>query len=319
MILAAIGVLRKLIRSLGSRSFGAITGSTSVAAITDGSLLSRQGYLPWGELRFAEGSLPSRYKFTGQASYESEFGLYYYKARWYDPHLGRFSQPDSMVPVASQGVQAFDRYAYANNNPVRYIDPTGHAVFEGTQGGCSLPIYIINPPPQNPLQLSISNDSPPEPTPITDLIKLFPGSSEDWAKAGTVTDGVVLVMDLYADGVVAYATIVGFGSALPVVVTGNIEVPAVSGCAAFIVADFYLVKPILTIGNYGASAATLMTFVSETKSGATVIEIGQISVATKNSASLSLLGWIAPEAISSTLIQAASFANDLGWISFPFH
>lgn len=137
--------------------------------------------------------------------------------------------------------------------------------------------------------------------------------------AGTVTDGVVLLMDLYADGVVAYATIAGFGSTLPVVVTGNIEVPALSGGAAFLVADFFLVKPILTLGNYGASAATVVTFVSETKSGATVIETGQISAATKNSATLTLSGWIAPEAISSTLIQGASFANDLGWISFPYH
>lgn len=94
-------------------------GSTSVAANTDGSLLSRQEYLPWGELRFADGGLPGRYKFTGQASYEAEFGLYYYKARWYDPHLGRFSQPDSIVPVASQGIQAWDRYAYVNNNSLR--------------------------------------------------------------------------------------------------------------------------------------------------------------------------------------------------------
>jgi YD repeat-containing protein len=68
-------------------------GSTSVAANTDGSLLSRQGYLPWGELRFAEGGLPGRYQFTGQASYEAEFGLYYYKARWYDPSLGRWASP----------------------------------------------------------------------------------------------------------------------------------------------------------------------------------------------------------------------------------
>ena len=50
-----------------------------------------------------DGSLPGRYKFTGQASYEAEFGLYYYKARWYDPHLGRFSQPDSIVPGIVEG------------------------------------------------------------------------------------------------------------------------------------------------------------------------------------------------------------------------
>jgi RHS repeat-associated protein len=104
-------------------------GSTSVAANTDGSLLSRQGYLPWGELRYTEGSLPGRYQFTGQASYEAEFGLYYYKARWYDPHLGRFSQPDNIVPQ-NQGIQAWDRYAYVNNSPINFIDLSGHMITE---------------------------------------------------------------------------------------------------------------------------------------------------------------------------------------------
>ncbi len=51
--------------------------------------------------------------------------MYFYNARWYDPALGRFAQADTIIPQ-SQGVQAFDRYAYTNNNPVRYIDPSGH-------------------------------------------------------------------------------------------------------------------------------------------------------------------------------------------------
>jgi hypothetical protein len=129
-----------------------------------------------------------------------------------------------------------------------------------------------------------------------------------------------LLLDLFAGGVVVYATVVGFGSALPVVViTGGVAtpVPAVTGGAAFLVADFFLVQPILTVGNVGASVATVMTFVSETKSGATVIETGQISARTRNSVTLTLAGWVAPEAITSTLIQVASFANDLGW-TFPF-
>ena len=120
-------------------------GSTSVAANTDGSLLSRQGYLPWGELRFAEGSLPGRYQFTGQASYESEFGLYYYKARWYDPHLGRFSQPDSIVPDPGNPLD-WDRYAYARNNPIRFYDPTGHKACDGagvTEDDCEVTQYDI--------------------------------------------------------------------------------------------------------------------------------------------------------------------------------
>ena len=51
--------------------------------------------------------------------------MYWYGSRWYDQALGRFIQPDTDVPE-SQGVLAFDRYAYVNNNPLRYTDPSGH-------------------------------------------------------------------------------------------------------------------------------------------------------------------------------------------------
>jgi len=80
----------------------------------------------------ANSTLPTRYTYTGQYSYLSDdatdlggagFGLMFYNARWYDPVLGRFAQADSIVP---RGVQGLDRYAYVNNSPVRFIDPTGH-------------------------------------------------------------------------------------------------------------------------------------------------------------------------------------------------
>jgi hypothetical protein len=48
----------------------------------------------------------------------------------YDPALGRFAQADTIIPAQSQGVQAWDRYAGMNNNPVRYSDPSGHRVCE---------------------------------------------------------------------------------------------------------------------------------------------------------------------------------------------
>ena len=44
------------------------------------------------------------------------------------PSLGRFAQADTIIPVQTQGVQAWDRYAYTNNNPLRYDDPTGHCI-----------------------------------------------------------------------------------------------------------------------------------------------------------------------------------------------
>jgi hypothetical protein len=47
----------------------------------------------------------------------------FYNARWYDVSLGRFAQADTIVPPGSQGL---DRYAYTFNNPIRYVDPSGH-------------------------------------------------------------------------------------------------------------------------------------------------------------------------------------------------
>jgi RHS repeat-associated protein len=64
---------------------------------------------------------------SGQRN-ESGIGLYYYNARWYDASLGRFAQADTIIPG---GVQGLDRYAYANNSPVKYSDPSGHCVGAG--------------------------------------------------------------------------------------------------------------------------------------------------------------------------------------------
>ncbi|MFZ3071219.1 MAG: RHS repeat-associated core domain-containing protein [Anaerolineaceae bacterium] len=52
-------------------------------------------YEPWGETRYQTGTSPTDYGYTGQMQ---EGDLYYYGARWYDPLLGRFLQPDTIVP-----------------------------------------------------------------------------------------------------------------------------------------------------------------------------------------------------------------------------
>ena len=63
------------------------------------------------------------YRYTGQR-WEADFELYDYHARWYDPALGRFAQPDPLVPEPGNP-QSLNRYAYVLNNPVKYTDPTG--------------------------------------------------------------------------------------------------------------------------------------------------------------------------------------------------
>jgi RHS repeat-associated protein len=97
-------------------------GSTSLTTDSSGGRTAELRYYPWGGSRYAYQTTPTTYRFTGQR--EAEIGLYYYGARFYDPALGRFISPDTMIPQ-QQGSQAWDRYAYVNNNPVKYSGPSG--------------------------------------------------------------------------------------------------------------------------------------------------------------------------------------------------
>jgi RHS repeat-associated protein len=95
-------------------------GSTAITASSSGAKSAELRYKAWGETRYSYGTTPTDFRYTGQR-FESLLGLHFYGARWYDSALGRFVQPDTVVPL-----EAWDRYAYVNNNPVRYTDPTGH-------------------------------------------------------------------------------------------------------------------------------------------------------------------------------------------------
>lgn len=104
--------------------YGDQLGSVSAIADGSGALVRKTLYHPWGTTRYTQGSNPTDYAYTGQMR---EGGIYFYNARWYDPTIGRFIQADTIVPADIQGTQAFDRYAYVNNNPLRYIDPSGNS------------------------------------------------------------------------------------------------------------------------------------------------------------------------------------------------
>ena len=73
---------------------------------------------------YEEGSAAADRRFTGQR-WQDTIGLYDYRARWYDPALGRFISADTLVPEPGDP-QSLNRFSYVNNNPLRYTDPTGH-------------------------------------------------------------------------------------------------------------------------------------------------------------------------------------------------
>jgi RHS repeat-associated protein len=120
------GGQRVAMRSGGTVEFlmGDHLGSTSLTVDSSGGNPRELRYNPWGEVRYASGTTPTDYRFTGQQEVAS-IGLYFYGARWYDAALGRFVQADTIIPSPGQPV-AWDRYAYTANNPIKYIDPSGH-------------------------------------------------------------------------------------------------------------------------------------------------------------------------------------------------
>jgi RHS repeat-associated protein len=73
--------------------------------------------------------LPTDYGFTGQRN-DSYIKLLDYVARRYDPQIGRFISPDSIVPNPGDP-RDLNRYAYVRNNPLRYTDPSGHVLVGG--------------------------------------------------------------------------------------------------------------------------------------------------------------------------------------------
>jgi RHS repeat-associated protein len=105
--------------------FGDHLGSTSITTDSDGNLHAELRYTAWGEDRYTWGTTPTTMKYTGQRE-ESLLGLYFYNARWYDPYLNRWIQPDSIIPDPSNPLD-YDRYAYSLNNPTNYTDPSGHS------------------------------------------------------------------------------------------------------------------------------------------------------------------------------------------------
>ena len=59
--------------------------------------------------------------------YDLETGLYYLNSRYYDPETGRFLNQDLISYLDPETVNGLNLYTYCLNDPVNYVDPTGHA------------------------------------------------------------------------------------------------------------------------------------------------------------------------------------------------
>ena len=96
---------------------------SSVAALTahEGSTVETTKYGPFGEEIASTGSSENFLKYTGR-EHDAEIGLYYYRARYYDPEVGGFLNED---PLGFEAGVNF--YTYVQNNPINANDPMGLA------------------------------------------------------------------------------------------------------------------------------------------------------------------------------------------------
>ena len=119
-------------QSLIRYQLGNHLGSTNIELNNDAALISYEEFHPFGTTAFqaAEGEVSrKRYRYSAKER-DEETGLLYYGARYYAPWLGRWTTVDP-----SGLADGMNLYAYVNNNPVTFFDPTGQEADKGFFAG----------------------------------------------------------------------------------------------------------------------------------------------------------------------------------------
>ena len=110
-------------------------GSITSLTTTAGTLSDSFTYDSFGNVTSSTGTFSQPFRYTGR-EWDAETGLYYYRARYYDPSIGRFISEDPIQFDSGQN----NFYEYVGNSPIKNFDPTGLArciynINEGPNGG----------------------------------------------------------------------------------------------------------------------------------------------------------------------------------------
>jgi RHS repeat-associated protein len=154
----------------GATSYYHADGLGSVTSLSNsaGALAQTYTFDSFGKQTATTGSLTNPFQYTGR-EFDSETGIYYYRARYFDPSAGRFLSEDRL---RFQGGANF--YRYAQNNPLVWIDPSGdNLCYSVTPNGmvekpCADPgqgMNCIYVPGGVSCNVSIPPDPPPAPNP----------------------------------------------------------------------------------------------------------------------------------------------------------
>jgi RHS repeat-associated protein len=104
-------------------------GSVRVVTDQNAQVVSRHDFLPFGEEWNPPANAKEKKLFTGHER-DADIGLDYFGARYYRPQVGRFTTVDpGQASATVDDPQSWNAYAYARNNPLRFVDPDGRRWF----------------------------------------------------------------------------------------------------------------------------------------------------------------------------------------------
>ena len=112
-----------------------LQGDIIAIANAKGEVEARYTYDAWGAITNISGTdegisiaVVNPFRYRGYY-YDVELDLYYLGSRYYDPYVGRFISPDAVYYLGANGdLVGYNLYSYCSNNPVMYVDPSGHAI-----------------------------------------------------------------------------------------------------------------------------------------------------------------------------------------------
>lgn len=104
-------------------------GSVIQITDSDGTIVNNYQYDSFGRIVSKTEGVPNLFLWAG-AQFDEESGLYYMKARYYDPESGRFLEEDPLYVIGS----GLNLYSYVKNNPLNIIDPDGLFLIGGAAG-----------------------------------------------------------------------------------------------------------------------------------------------------------------------------------------
>lgn len=151
--ISSLGVTNKKAKQSGNFYFmkdiqGSVTGITD----SSGVVKQRYRYSSFGKVIkidddsgnsiISDRFIDNQFAYTGR-EYDTEISMYYYRARYFDPTIGRFLQQDPDPGKVEKPISFVNKYIYADNSPIMMRDPSGRSSIWGWVMAAMAPITSL--------------------------------------------------------------------------------------------------------------------------------------------------------------------------------